>query len=479
MYSRALRTGTVRGPRLPRREFKLDKFFGSASIWPVKIPAFKPSKHFLGDTNLPCLLAKVKNSKFPGVATRYISEFKKDPACEIYLRGKDPKKISKWQQVILQKLFVKKGMVAAIDQAMEEYASGPKWGARRFGDLILEDRQDIDKYGIASHIAVSAVIIDEIQQQVILSAHTLIDPHLSEHGISIFLKKGRWRIDDRDYFINYRSTFSTDYADEKELLEIERRNRKWDALFPPPSPKVSIVTDCSSLYGRWELDDRETNKLRKKLGFDAATEVNLLGAYVIIAETKLETGLGFGSGRILSFERKGNWIRMMVQNEFPVLAGEPYASEFWCDGKSIIYRGGYVYRHRDPWADVFPLPSRSVRVETDPTFLFGKWEYDERKTKEVLKKLGQKKSEIQCEIEDRRELSPLAWIFAPGARQLISCGEPALEDDLLGCERRGNRVLLRHRMKGGEIISQDEWWCDGKYLVERSGIAYRRATSLQ
>jgi hypothetical protein len=50
----------------------------------MKLPKFKPSAVFVEDIRLPCLVAKVPNSKLPGVGARHIAEFKEDPKCGIY-----------------------------------------------------------------------------------------------------------------------------------------------------------------------------------------------------------------------------------------------------------------------------------------------------------------------------------------------------------------------------------------------------------
>jgi hypothetical protein len=109
----------------------------------MKIPVFKSSKRFLQEFDLPCLVAKLKNSKLTGVAARHIAESKDDPTCVIYLRGEDPKKISSWQREILEQLFLKAGLAAAIEEALSEYGKDPNAYCSK------EERREIKKYGFA------------------------------------------------------------------------------------------------------------------------------------------------------------------------------------------------------------------------------------------------------------------------------------------------------------------------------------------
>lgn len=182
----------------------------------MKIPAFKPSKRFLDDLKLPCLVAKVKNSKLPGLAKLHIAEFKEDDVCEIYLRGKNPKKISPWQRGVLKELFEDEELPVAVDTGLKEYATSRKWGGNNYADLFAEDRQKIKKHGILPYIVLDTVVIDDEKREVILSASTVIDGNLDEHGITIYRRKDRWRFDDADYFIRYHADFGEDLLDEPE-----------------------------------------------------------------------------------------------------------------------------------------------------------------------------------------------------------------------------------------------------------------------
>jgi hypothetical protein len=48
----------------------------------------------------------------------------------IYLRGKEPHKISPWQQKVLGQVLEDPGVGAIVSEAMEEYESSNKWGGK-------------------------------------------------------------------------------------------------------------------------------------------------------------------------------------------------------------------------------------------------------------------------------------------------------------------------------------------------------------
>src|SRR5436190_12148460 len=156
----------------------------------MKLPTFKPSRRFLGEFDVPCLVAVIKNSRLPGVAARHMVEHKDNPTCKIYLRGRNRKRISRWQQGLLDRLFVKEGLAGAIEEAMKQYASEP--------DALMEsERAQIEQYGAAPFVSISMIVIDEIRKEVILSGGTELGTFV-EHGLSIYLSKGRWRWDVAD-----------------------------------------------------------------------------------------------------------------------------------------------------------------------------------------------------------------------------------------------------------------------------------------
>src|SRR4051812_41412430 len=147
----------------------------------MRLPKFKTSKKFLDDTAVPCLRATIKYSKLPGVAHRHVAEFKDDGDCRIFLCGKDPQKISPWQQKVLDQLFTNEGLAAAVTGAMKEYATSDKWGGKDYAELSKPDRAKIRKHGIAAYVFLHGVVVDELRREVILCGQTIIDGNLDEY----------------------------------------------------------------------------------------------------------------------------------------------------------------------------------------------------------------------------------------------------------------------------------------------------------
>jgi len=213
----------------------------------MELPEFKPSKRFLHDTTLPCLVAKVKNSKLPGVAAQHITQFKDDPTCKIVFRGHDPTKISSWQREMLEQLLQKNGLGNAVEEAMKEYETSPEWGGDFCANLENEMRQKVKEQGMAAFITIYVIVIDEIERKVLISAGTTYDGNLDEHGITIYSSEGRWRFDNADYFIHYES----DIHEAQESKKAEKWHKKWAAVFPLPEPATPVEANGSILYGVW------------------------------------------------------------------------------------------------------------------------------------------------------------------------------------------------------------------------------------
>jgi len=229
----------------------------------MKIPEFKPSKHYLRDVNLPCLVATVKNSKLPGVATHAIAEFKKDPKCKIYLRGENPQTVSAWQQEKLELLLEKNGLPAVVSEAMNEYNTSPEWAGDFCSELDETERQKFKEHGVAAFIEISIIVIDEIERTVLIRANTSYDGNLDEHGITFYSSEGRWRFDYAEFFDRYESRLQV----AQELKRQQKWRKKWEAVFPPPEPDAQIQTDGSTLYGVWRPDKSEGLGNDKKTSF--------------------------------------------------------------------------------------------------------------------------------------------------------------------------------------------------------------------
>ncbi len=188
----------------------------------VKIPAFQPSEWFLEEIEIPCLMATVKNSELPGIAIGYIAENEDDPECEIYLCGKNAGEISAWQREVLEELFEQDGLARAVAEGMREYETSEEWGGNGY-EVSPEDGRKIERDGIASHVALNTIVIDDVKQLVILDVDMELDLNLAENGITLYREKGsRWRFDNADYFIQYQEEL--EYPSESSDEEVDQES---------------------------------------------------------------------------------------------------------------------------------------------------------------------------------------------------------------------------------------------------------------
>ena len=338
----------------------------------MQLPKFKPSNKFLGDIKLACLTATIKYSRLPGVAHRHVAEFEDDGDCVIYLRGKDPKKVSPWHQKVLDQLFTNEGLAAAVNEAMKEYQTTDQWGGKDYAELSREDRAKIRKHGIAPYVFLHGVVIDELQREVILCGQTIIDGNLDEHGISIYLKKGHWHFDASDYYTGYLGTLEESHPPTARELRaaqtvevstmaaelapgfesFAKSAEAWEKLFPQ-DPQAPVDTSPNFLYGDWQFDEGKTRKVRKSLGQDkagieAAIENSLcIGRLVYrispTAIAQLVDGSLLGEDEFCGSERRGN--RVIIHSL--VAHGQkkiPTALDYWCDGQFLIDWGGSAFK---------------------------------------------------------------------------------------------------------------------------------------
>ena len=278
----------------------------------MSIPKFKPAKHYLGEYNILCRLAKVKNSQLPGIATRAIVRSKEDPVCQIYLHGKGGKDFSAWEKGILEQLFDGQSLAALVDSAMKGYAKDPSG----YTSAKPAEREEIQKIGIAPFMTIYRIVIDDSRKEVILSARTELDLHLIEHGISIYLEKGKWHFSDAEYYINYVAELGPTL---EEAEEAEEEKRQWSALFPRVKSGTPIETDPAILYGRWELDKVKTKEAFLALGCSTIIGVIELWSDQVMEFTpKVYTYYNSGQvGAVYEFlgcERKGNRITVRRQD---------------------------------------------------------------------------------------------------------------------------------------------------------------------
>jgi hypothetical protein len=323
----------------PPLQFQLDKFFGSAWLSAMKIPAFKPSKRFVDGIKLPCLVAQIKNSELPGIATEYRAQTRSNPYCDIYLRGKDPTKISAWQRQALEQLFKKNGLTAAVSEGMKQFEK--IGGESIYAEFDEAECLRVKKLGFAPYLRIDDVVIDEIKQVVLISADSVVNL-LHEHGITIHWRKGRWRFDDGDPFNDYTGTFE-ELEEKKQQKKWEAR---WEAVFPLPKKNAPFETDISGLLGTWRYDAAETARVRKDLGASKrrieeafSSTSRTTGWYYSPGNYKwLQNGKTARQWEVTKYERKGN--RYVIHTK----TNNAVDNIRWCDGRIMMsIWSDYVY----------------------------------------------------------------------------------------------------------------------------------------
>src|SRR5258705_318085 len=108
----------------------------------MNIPKFRRTRSFIDDVEAPCLTASMLNSAVPGLAAKYIAKHDEDPEFDIYLRAKDPKEITKWQQGVLERLLEKGELKVAIEEGMKDFQ-------RQLIDPDPDDLADYEKKALA------------------------------------------------------------------------------------------------------------------------------------------------------------------------------------------------------------------------------------------------------------------------------------------------------------------------------------------
>ena len=295
-------------------------------------PTFTKSAKFLGEYELPCLVAEMKNSDVPEVAKKYVAGSSDDSVFEVYLRVKKPEAMSPWMQQKLEELFERDGLTKAIAEGLKELDADGY-------DFLLEHERDFVKtHGYHPYVYIKEIVLDEIKEKVLISLGD--DSVLNEHGITIHLKAGRWRFADGDLFGRYQSAFEK-YLPKAGLEEWKKEWEKWHELFPEII-RGRFEKDCSMIFGRWVLDQRETDQLCKELEWDAF-EINP-DQELVISETEI-WGLDGLPSVVTSLKRRGNWITVGVEwwdalaKKNPNYKGFRCTFRFWCDGRRLMNVG--------------------------------------------------------------------------------------------------------------------------------------------
>ncbi|MDB6028312.1 MAG: hypothetical protein JWM68_4535 [Verrucomicrobiales bacterium] len=215
----------------------------------MKIPKFEVSEYYLDEIELTCLVAKVPSGSVPKLGS-VVSKKRKDSVFEVYVRGKESKKLSQWSTQMLQRLFQKEELLVAVEKGMKEYdTSGEFEGYDKKADAYKE----IKRNGIFGLLALERIVLDDIKKQVIICLSTIADMNLEEHGINIYLESGQWRFEHGDYIIEYLNSIQSDNV---PVVEFQLENDHTTA--------VTHTTDA--LYGVWEFDEKGTVSLLSRLG---------------------------------------------------------------------------------------------------------------------------------------------------------------------------------------------------------------------
>jgi hypothetical protein len=272
---------------------------------------------FLGEYEIPCLVAEMKNSDVPEVATNYVADPGEDLAFTVYLRVKKTETMSPWMQQKLEELFERDGLTKAIAEGLK------KLDADGYDFLLEQERDFVKTHGYHPYVYIKEIVLDEIKEKVLISLGD--DSVLNEHGITIHLKAGRWRFADDDPFSRYLSGF------EKYLFKPDIQ--KWNEMFPMEAGD-DFDKDCSIIFGRWVCDQFETDQLREELGWPK-TKINPKREYVI-NEAQVAVVWDSIDFKVTSFKRNGKWITAEGAFWLPGYKFPPSEMNFWCDGRRLM-----------------------------------------------------------------------------------------------------------------------------------------------
>jgi hypothetical protein len=118
--------------------------------------------------------------------------------------------------------------------------------------------------------------------------------------------------------------------------------RRWDKLFPAPSPEARVDTDVSMIFGDWKLDHAETAKVLTQLGEKkSAAQAKKDWPNPLLRISR--KALNCSEGDILYDERTlRKCQRRGTRFTFFLLDGS--ALDFWCDGELLVDDAGRAWR---------------------------------------------------------------------------------------------------------------------------------------
>lgn len=464
----------------------------------MSIPKFKPAKHYLGEYNIPCRLAKVKNSKLSGIATRAIVKSKEDPICEIYLHGKGAKNFSAWEKGILEQIFDGRSLAALVDSAMKGYAKDPSG----YTSAKPAEQEEIQKIGIAPFMTIYQIAIDDKRKEAILSARTLLDLNLIEHGINIYLKKGKWHFSDAQYYIRYADKLGPTIEEEEEEEDDgpTPKEKLFSKLFPPAKKGTPVEKGCTALQGKWKCDQARTREILRAVG-TSKTETDDAMAHSgedgmeITPKTVAYYKWGIKpvwTTKVVDCERRGNWITMhtLIHEKIPL------KEMYWLDDRGVIDRFRKAFKRVGPGetmkpavkeydgpmpenriSKLFPPAKRGTPVEKDSPALHGKWRFDSAGTRKIHAAAGVSTEETDLTITYGEEE---AMEFTA---KTLTCYKKGIETrgiravnagEILGCQRHGNWIAVRLLIDSRLVMTLTFWLDDDGSLVNVSGSVFRR-----
>jgi hypothetical protein len=282
--------------------------------------------------------ASLKNSSVLQSVVPGKSHKDKERMFQVYLRGADSNRISPWQRAVLERLFDNAGLEAAIESGMKEYEvqlRGEEW------DMFPDDAASIKRYGWAAHVVVLAVIIDDLEREVILSLGCGLDGNLAEHGIAIALKSGKWRFNVGDYLNDYKSRV------ERKEFEKQQSN-----VEPSSKNKIVVQKNPEFLFGTWEFDEKEARRVLGKNAWSKAEfdKQNKARKGYKIEVTALRVALTTQHGLMGEFKFAGSELRgdrVIIKFHHPKtqVGAETGVMEFtWSDDLLINQLGGLVLK---------------------------------------------------------------------------------------------------------------------------------------
>lgn len=177
-----------------------------------------------------------------------------------------------------------------------------------FDQIDSRNYNQIKRYGIAPHLTLSSVVLDDIKREAIISGNTEWDDSLHEHGISIHLTSRGWRFDYGDYLFGYWSDVNGEVLENQLAKEI------------PPEETKHGETDTRFLLGDWEFDEKEALLHYKRLKWRASRISDTLriftGRRVTFSEQELRTfdnGGGEQRNDVVRYERRGNVVTIHLR----------------------------------------------------------------------------------------------------------------------------------------------------------------------